>query len=36
MEFKIKIFQTWKVMENQLNGCHIFNPCTLNHSIKQS
>jgi len=21
----------WKVMENQPNGCHIFDPCTPKH-----
>jgi len=28
MEFKIQIFQAWKVMENKPNGCHISDPCT--------
>jgi len=27
MEFKVHIFQAWKVMKNQANGCHIFDQC---------
>jgi len=31
MEFKIQIFEAWKLMlglGNQPNGCHIFDTCT--------
>ena len=28
MEFTTHIFQAWKVVKNQPNGCGIFDPCT--------